>query len=246
MHLLELVPRDLTQLQVEAATFISQFPKLHGINVPDVKRLDIRSVMAAAALLSKGVFVVPHIRAMDYSIEGHLELISPLVDQGLTAILIVAGDPIQDQETVPDHVHSVQLIQALKNQYPTLKVYGALDPYRQSFTDEVAYCKKKLSVGADGFFTQPFFDIQLARKYLEELQQTTLFLGASPVISEKSKQYWERVNKVVFPVGFELTLPYNTMLTTQLITLSEQYNQHIYMMPLKVDVTLYLEQVYGS
>ena len=246
MHLLELVPRDLIKLCSDAQTFIQQFPLLKGINVPDVKRLDIRSVMAADTLLSDGVFVVPHIRAMDHSIEAHLALITPLVQKGLTAILIVAGDPIKDQKIVSEHVNSTQLISALKQYFPRLKVYGALDPYRHSFDEELSYCHEKQDVGVDGFFTQPFFDVSLAALYLETLRQTTVFLGVSPVTSEKSKQYWERVNKVQFSDAFETTLAYNAKLTRDLIVLSEQFNQHVYMMPIKVDVNSYLEKVYNT
>ena len=246
MHLLELVPRDLTQLCADATRFLNRFPLLKGINVPDVKRLDVRSVMAADALLADGVFVVPHIRAMDHSIEDHILLITPLVEKGLTAILIVAGDPIKDQDVVSHHVSSVQLISALKQRFPTLQVYGALDPYRHSFDEEVSYCHEKQDVGVDGFFTQPFFDVSLAALYLETLRQTTVFLGVSPVMSEKSKQYWERVNKVQFSDAFETTLEYHVTLTRDLIAVAERFNQHVYMMPIKVDVNSYLEKVYNT
>ena len=133
-----------------------------------------------------------------------------------------------------------------KQRFPTLQVYGALDPYRHSFDEEVSYCHEKQDVGVDGFFTQPFFDVSLAALYLETLRQTTVFLGVSPVTSEKSKQYWERVNKVQFSDAFETTLAYNAKLTRDLIVLSEQFNQHVYMMPIKVDVNSYLEKVYNT
>ena len=245
MHLLELIPRDLEQLRLDARTFMTQFSLIKGINIPDIKQLDIRSVTVAASLLSDGIFVVPHIRARDYSIQGHFHLIQPLVDLGLQAILIIEGDSGVDVNSCGG-VSSVSLIKSIKQQFSHLNVYGALDPYRSSFDLECQYCQEKLDVGADGFFTQPFFDSDQAKRYLDYFCDTIIFLGLSPVLTEKSQQYWERVNKVVFPKEFELTLDYNVMLNQQLIKLADLYKQHIYMMPIKMDVALYLGKVYGK
>lgn len=242
MHLLELVPRDITQLQTEAKQLLVQYPLLSGINIPDVMRLSVRSLDAAEALLAIAPFVVPHIRSVDCDVEGHIDRLRPLVNKGLKAVLVVSGDPYKD---LPSYdVTPPALISALKSEFSVLQVYAALDPYRQSFTKELIYCEQKQKAGADGFFTQPFFDADLAKLYLDQLDTTTVFLGISPVTTEKSKHYWEDKNNVTFPSSFELSLSANAKVANKLIALAEDYHQHIYMMPIRVDAATYLAEVY--
>lgn len=241
MTLIELVPRDLTQLKNEAVDLLSKFSILDGVNIPDVARLDIRSYEAAQTLLSEGVFVVPHIRSNDYSISDHIDIIGELVSKGLHSLLIVSGDKIDGRPSF--EVTPVQLTEQLKHVFPALTIYGAIDPYRQAIQDELAYCRQKLEAGMHGFFTQPFFDPHLAHMYLDLLRDTTVYLGISPVTTDASKRYWEVRNKVPFPSTFQPTLSYNAKLAHTLINLTKSYSQHTYLMPIKISPQDYLNAI---
>lgn len=246
MNLLELVPRDLAALKVEVNTVLTHFPKIDGFNIPDVLTLETRSADAAEALLTdnKGIVAVPHIRTQDLPAEETAARIGQLIRRGLTHVLIVSGDKPKDEKGPRHHVRPTDLIKLLKSYFPNLKVYGALDPYRQSVQKELRYAEEKLEAGADGLFTQPFFDIRLADMYLEQLTHTELFLGIAPVVTDKSRIYWETVNHVVFPAEFQLSLSYNGTLAKRLMKLTSQYGQNTYHMPIRVPIQAYLAEVF--
>jgi methylenetetrahydrofolate reductase (NADPH) len=63
----------------------------------------------------------------------------------------------------------VELIRALKTALPGCRVYAAVDPYRASFRAEMEHAAAKVDAGADGFFTQPFFDLRLMDVWAEVL-----------------------------------------------------------------------------
>jgi len=243
MHLIELVPRQLDSFVAESNDLLKSFPFLDGVNVPDVLRLETRSHEAAKALLQRNQLAIPHIRAMDRPLEKSVSLVKELIDLGLNHVLIVSGDIPLSPEKDTFGIGSIALIQALRKQFPTLNVYAALDPYRQSFIDEVNYCRRKIQAGATGFFTQPFFDTNMARLFLDQLQDVPVFLGISPVLAEKSLHYWINKNKVVFPKSFELTLEYNVCLAKKLMALAKGFNQHVYLMPITLNAHQYLEAI---
>ena len=156
---------------------------------------------------------------------------------------MVTGDPPSDGRRVYD-VTPVMVAQMIKERFPDLNVYGALDPYRQSMDDELAYLSEKTESGMAGFFTQPFFDVAMAEAYLEALEGQSVFLGISPVCDERSRGYWETRNKVVFPDGFRLDLDYQFQLARDLMALAERYDQNTYLMPIKMDPLDYLKGVF--
>jgi methylenetetrahydrofolate reductase (NADPH) len=135
---------------------------------------------------------------------------------------------------------------ALKRKFPKLHVYCALDPYRQSIQAELRYAQEKINAGADGLFTQPFFDEKLAKIYCEQLAHTTLFVGIAPVLSIQSYQYWVDVNKVVFPACFNNSLEYNCTLAKNIIALATKEGQHSYIMPIKTDIMAYLSGIFTT
>jgi methylenetetrahydrofolate reductase (NADPH) len=244
MILCELVPRDEKEFLTQALTIRDNFPQIAGINIPDVLRLDTRSYDAAEMLLSHGIDAVPHIRTIDLPLEGTLDIISKLVDKGLKQVLIVTGDmPISiSAKTYP--VTPAMMIQELRQKHPELKVYAAIDPYRQSFQKELTYCREKIRAGAHGFFSQPFFDKHLSRIFSEQLPDTDFFTGISPVTSEGSYNYWITRNKAIFPTEFELTLEYNCQLGREIIEMAESQGNHVYLMPIKVHPIEYLQKLF--
>lgn len=244
MNLLELVAHDLKTFPDEIKEILKEFPKIDGINIPDILSLPIRSDVASKALLKAGVFTIAHLRSRDRSIEGTVSLVQELVDLGLKHLLLISGDPIPGEPEVPNSGTVLDQVAALKQAFPDLKVYCGLDPYRSSLKTELNYCAAKLKAGADGFFTQPFFDKNLARVFFDQLACTTIFLGVSPVLNKNNYNYWETKNNVVFPKGFSTDFELNCQIAKDLMSLAEQYHQHVYFMPILAPVKEYLNSIF--
>jgi predicted CoA-binding protein len=111
-----------------------------------------------------------------------------------------------------------------------------VDPYRKNIREELDYIKRKKDAGADGFFTQPFFDLRLMDIYAELLEGSEIFWGVSPVTGEKSVNYWETKNNVVFPKDFEPTLAWNIDFAQKALAYTEKTNTNIYFMPIRTDL----------
>lgn len=246
MLFIELVPRDINHILDQAKWVLSTYPQVSGINVPDIKRLDHRSHDVVALLLEAGVNSLPHVRAIDRPISETIATLEPLLDRGLKSVLLVSGDPPADKDTPVYDVAITDLISKIKSKWPDLTVYAAVDQYRQSQEAEFAYMNQKLEAGADGFFTQPFFDVDLARTYCEAYPHTQLYLGSSPVTTENSKTYWETVNKVSFSPEFSLSLNANAALAKGIYELATSFNQHSYAMPIRIDLESYLSEFLGG
>lgn len=240
----ELVPRDLAKLTSEAKTILKRFP-VTGINIPDVLRLENRSYQAAQVLLDEGIEAIPHIRTIDQPLEETVSIIEGLVEKGLQSVLLIHGDPPPDPFRAIYEVSPVRVTRVLRQHFPNLDIYCGLDPYRTSFHDEILYAHKKIDAGAKGLFTQPMFDIRLAEIYTEQLKDTDLFLGISPVLTETSYQYWVSRNLAIFPEGFDTSLPSNVLLAKQLISMASEKAQNVYLMPIKAPILEYLSLVYS-
>lgn len=242
MKFLELVPKDLKTFTNEAKIAIKDF-QFDGINIPDINRLEIRSITASNHLFDSDFSNIPHIPALTKSKENILEEISILINKGLKAVLIIKGEIPTNIFVKTYNQTSLDIIAEIKQNFNQIDVYAALDPYRQSLSDELNYCKKKINSGADGFFTQPFFDIQLAKIYLDQLKNTKLFMGVSPVCSERSYNYWINKNKAIFPSNFSFDFAYNAKFANKMLELVEMYQQHSYLMPITVNPIDYLTEI---
>jgi methylenetetrahydrofolate reductase (NADPH) len=152
---------------------------------------------------------IPHIRAIDIPPGDSLPLADSIQAAGLGEVLIIQDDPPHDMShrTYPNS--SEDIIRRFKRHCPSIRVYAAFDPYRRGFRDELAAVQRKLDAGADGFFTQPLFDLRLLEICAEMLRGQDVFWGVAPVVGEKSQAYWETTNRVIFPPGFTPTLAWN-------------------------------------
>ena len=242
MLYLELVPRDISVFLEEVKMIRSDFSLIDGFNVPDILRLSNRSHDVVHRLLKEDVSSLPHLRAIDRTVEETISMIDPLVKAGLKSVLIVSGDRHEDRPQYD--VPVTELIAAVKKHYSNLTVYAAIDPYRQSFDEECRYIDQKIKSGADGFFTQPFFNVSEADRYCDYLRSVPVFIGSSPVLTEKSKQYWETVNKVQFGLDFSLEFDANIQLARDLYQLSLSYQQHFYLMPIRINLMDYLSHFF--
>ena len=236
---IELVPRNELYLTEQLEMIQETLPSVNMINIPDLKRLSMRSwegCKIAQPFFPKNI---PHIRAVDVRKDGDLPAWSTLIRHQFDSVLVVTGD--YAEKTNPDEVeNSVSLIRRLKRVYPHLKVYGALDPYRQCFTEELKHIEDKLDAGADGFFTQPFFDVRLMGVYGELLQGMEMFWGVAPVLSKKSADYWQTRNQAIFPADFEPTLQWNRWFAQEALAFVAKQHDGIYFMPIKANIHAYL------
>jgi methylenetetrahydrofolate reductase (NADPH) len=239
MKLIELVPRSLSEIRDQALALLKEFPLLDGVNIPDVVRLPHRSHDVALDLAANGILAVPHIRCIDRPLDDTVALARRLVDGGVKHMLVVSGDRPKNGDSVHD-VSPIDAIRRIKSEVSAMTVYAGIDPYRSNLKTEVAYIRAKQAAGVDGFFSQPFFDLQLAVFFEQLLNGSPLFIGISPVITEASKTYWETVNQVVFAPDFELTMDHNAMVAAKLSQFADQRNQHVYLMPIKADPVVYL------
>lgn len=243
---LELVPRDSDGLRAELQCVKTEFPSINTINIPDLTRFELRSWEAAS--LSKSYYqnCIPHIRSMDFDAGEPFSLIEYLDMHHLSEILVVTGDAPKNNSQPVYPTTCIDFITKLKREHPHLKIYSAIDPYRNSIRKEYEYVQQKLNAGVDGFFTQPFFDLRFMELYSEMLAGSDIFWGVSPVVAESSKRYWETKNDVVFPKDFEPTLEWNVEFSKKALAYTRQMDSHIYFMPIKVDLKAYFEGVFGK
>ena len=235
----ELVPRSPEALLTDVQTVRDVLPQVSTLNVPDLMRFDLRSYDAASLITKQAPFeVIPHIRAVDIAPGAPL----PGADRPeLTSILVVAGDPPpagSDWKIYPNT--SAQIIERYRREAPHLKVYAVFDPYRRAPYQELEDIARKRDAGACGFFTQPLFDIPMLEYCMDWLRDDTVFWGISPVLGDKSRRYWERVNHVVFPRDYDGTLEGNIAFARRMLDVIRRKNDNAYLMPLKVDLASYL------
>ena len=241
---IELVPRDTESLRAELHLIKEKFASVGLINIPDLLRFGVRSWDGCAIARQFFTHTIPHIRAIDIDANQPLVMAETLQKHGIHEILVITGDPNPDQEVTKEKTSTaLQVIHRFKREIPGIKVYAAIDPYRQGFRQEYDYAQQKLEAGADGFFTQPFFDVRLMEVYAELLPETRIFWGVSPVTTDKSRAYWEKRNKALFPQTFSPTLAWNRAFARQALTFAKDNCNHIYFMPIRTDVYQYLEGI---
>ncbi len=237
----ELVPRSAAGL-VRDATFIRErLSWVTSLNIPDLLRFPLRSWHACRHTAPIFASSIPHVRAIDMAPDAPLPMAETLRSAGLTEILVIGGDPSHDIDHVTYPQSSIDVIRRFKKELPHLKVYAALDPYRQGFRAERDYVSRKLDAGADGFFTQPFFDRRLLELYAELLAGEVVFWGITPVVTSGARAYWETTNGALFPRGFEPTMQWNRSFAHDTLRLVASMNSNAYLMPIRVDLAEYLD-----
>ncbi len=221
-------------------TVRAALPAADTFNIPDLLRLPLRSWEACSLTRAILPASIPHIRAIDIPPGGEHEIGDTLIAAGLSEVLVIKGDSpaSMSRRVYPNTSESV--IRRFKEAFPGLRVYAAFDPYRQSFRSEMEGIARKVDAGADGFFTQPFFDLRLLEMTAEMLCGQCVFWGIAPVIGERSKAYWETANRVVFPANFVPTLDWNRRFALSAVDLIRSSGGNAYFMPIKVDLASYL------
>jgi methylenetetrahydrofolate reductase (NADPH) len=233
---LELVPRTQESILEEAGKISQNLKKVNAINIPDLLRFDLRSWVACGYVKPFFQNAIPHFRAVDIDLNQPLPMAAFLKEKGFQEIIVIRGDISQDMSRKMYPSDVLEVIKKFKREIPGIKIYAAFDPYRQGIHQELDYAHAKREAGADGFFTQPFFDIRLFDIYAELLQSHVVFWGVSPVLSLSSKNYWETRNKAIFPKNFSPTLEWNREFAKAVLGRITSMNGNAYFMPIKASV----------
>lgn len=242
---IELVPRSSESLQSDLELVKTGFPQIDTVNIPNLLRFQLRSWEGCRLVKNYYQRAIPHLRAIDLDLNNPLPFAACLQELGIAEVLVLTGDPPQEMTRKIYPTDSLALIKKLKRELPQLKVYAALDQYRTSMWVEYDYIKRKLDAGADGFFTQPFYDLRLLEIYAEMLEGMEVFWGVSPVTSIKSVNYWETKNHLIFPKGFEPSLEWNRNFARQALEFTDKINAHIYFMPIRTKLHAFLSGLFG-
>ena len=240
----ELVPRNKDVLEQELNILKEKFPVVETVNIPDLLRLDIRAWEGCTFAQKFIKTAIPHIRSIDFHLDHTDELFDYIRKHQLKEVLVVTGDPPPSIKHKIFRTRSIQLIKKMRAEMPELKIYAALDPYRSSIKDELEYAERKLNAGADGLFTQPFFDLRLMEIYADQLKHTEVFWGISPVLTEQSQNYWETRNNVVFPADFRPDMEWNKDFARKALAFAKKTDDPVYFMPIRTNLEQYLDGLF--
>jgi methylenetetrahydrofolate reductase (NADPH) len=237
----ELIPRGADDLSAQLDDLAS-LASVDTVNVPDIVRFPLRSWDACGPVARRGLRPIPHLRAIDVDPSRPLAFLDALGSHDVREVLVVAGDAPADMSRAVYDTSSEALIRRIKRDRPDWTVYAALDPYRQGFAAERDYLLRKLDAGADGVFTQPFFDLRLVEVWGEVLAPlaTTVFWGGTSVTGTRSARYWTTRNKALLPRGFQPTLEHSRELAAGLLRYAREQGDHVYFMPIRVPASAYL------
>jgi methylenetetrahydrofolate reductase (NADPH) len=252
---LEAVPRGPEAL-IAGVGIVEKYSRIGIINIPDLLRFPVRSWEACGILRQNlpggpNYDLMPHLRAIDFDLAKPFPHAEYFKLYGIKKVLVVAGDPPKEKADAAGVVHkiyptgTVPFIKKLKAEMPELRVYAAFDPYRTNIRFELDYVRAKEDAGAEGFMSQPFFDIRLLEIYAEYLEGKNVFWGISPVLSPSNRNYWESRNRAIFPRHFRPDLFWNVDFGRRVFQFCEVHHFNLYLMPIKVDLESYLEGIFG-
>jgi methylenetetrahydrofolate reductase (NADPH) len=237
---IELVPRSQASIAADLETIEREFPAIRMVNIPDLLRFDLRSWDACAMAIAGLDRAVPHLRAMDFPAKAAGELASRLSGLGLREALIVRGDAPQDLARPVHSTTSAELIRALKEVDPELRLYAVFDPYRRGLRAELDELKEKIEAGAAGLFTQPFFDLRFMQVCADVLPDIEIFWGLAPVLTAGNRRYWEVKNRAFFPADFKPSLAWNRAFAASCIEWAKETEENLYFMPIRLGLSEYL------
>jgi len=240
---IELVPRSAESVEADLRALRAHFPQVSTVNIPDLLRFPLRSWDACQRARAYVERAIAHLRSMDFDLNGPFVLKDLLATRGLSEVLVVRGDAPQELARRVYPTRPSELISAIKSQLPGMKVYAAFDPYRSSLHAAGERARAMLEAGADGFFTQPFFDLRLMDVCAELLTGCEVYWGVTPVLRPETRRYWEVKNRVVFPTSFEASLAWNRRFAGECLAWAREHGAHLYFMPIRTDLLEYLEDI---
>ena len=239
----ELIPRSVASVQADVTTVAAHLDDVDTINVPDLTKFDLSSwdACAVAKRTVADYATIPHIRAQDLRPCEGLPMLRAIAHAGIEEVLVVTGDLPEDPGEDRPGVSVLQAIERLRRELPDVRVYAGLDPYRHPPWQELEYAERKLEAGAQGFFTQPFFDVALMQAWAGLVPAgVPMWWGATTVTTEASLRYWRRRNRAVLPRDFELTMDWQRGFAAQAVAFARSRDDNVYLMPVRVDLRDYL------
>lgn len=238
----EIVPHKEEEI-LRDIEVLKKYPQVDCVNIPDIMRCEIRA-WEGAKIVQPHLQTIPHVRAMDIDLTKPLPFKETFEKAGITEALVIAGDPPQDFSRTVYPTESVDVIRKFREELPAVKVYAGVDQYRSGIRDELYKVERKLQAGAAGLFSQPFFDMRYLEMYADLLDGIDVYWGVSPVLSARSKGYWERKDKAVFPKDFEPTMNWNVEFAHKVIDFISDTKGGLYFMPITIDIAEFLPQVF--
>ena len=240
---LEIVPYSYQRTLDELELICTKYDYFDTINIPDIKRLNTNCLKTVEIIKTQHqkFSIIPHIVAGNYHQNNIHELLAYIGQLKLTEILIIQGDYTQK-----DGFSTFKLTELLSRKLPKLKLYGAIDPYRQDIEQEIEYTRQKKALGITGFFTQPFFDLSLFQKYFNQLKNEDIFWGISPVTTKQSYKYWVIQNNAIFNQNFTPSLEWNVDFYHKTKKIIENFqSHHLYLMPIRINIDNYLNHIFS-
>lgn len=238
----EAVPRDKDSLQKQIEFVESSLSMVDTINVPDLLRMPIRSWQASTYVDRQRYDFIPHFRAIDFDLKT--SLVQDIIQQNkLDRILLISGDPPPNMAHQVYDTNVLDFIEYVRKHFPDMVIYAGFDPYRASIKDERNYMTQKLDAGVDYLLSQPFFDFRLLEIYGELVSPQSIFWGVSPVVSEKSQSYWQRVNNAVFPKSYQATYEWNIQFAIDVLSYAKKQEANIYFMPIGIKLSEYFSPI---
>ena len=238
----EIIPRDEASLQADIDV-IKKFPQVDCVNIPDLMSFDMRP-WQAARITQPALPTIPHVRAMDIDLKKPLPMRDDFIKHGIKEVLIIAGDPPKDLTRTVYPTESIDVIRKFRDELPDVKVYAGVDQYRSGIREELYRVERKFQAGAAGFFTQPFFDMRFLEMYADLLDGHEVYWGVSPVLSNRSRSYWEIKDKAVFPKDFSPTMDWNIAFAKRVIEFISESSGGLYFMPITIDIADLLPKVF--
>jgi len=234
----EVVPRTHEAMMEQLAFVENELPFVDTINVPDLLRFPIRSWDAISDVNTDKYNFIPHIRAIDFDL--NTQRLQHIIEKNeLSKILLVSGDPPPDMSFPVFNTKVIDLISTIRKSFPDIEIFAGFDPYRNSIKDEKEYINRKFDAGADALLSQPFFDMRLLEIYSDFIPADKVYWGISPVITDKSKNYWERMNHAIFPADYEPSYAWNINFAKKVFAFCEKNGGNVYFMPIRIDLKKY-------
>ncbi len=238
----ELLPNG--ELADELEYIKKNFKQIDTINIPELMSYKTHSWEACAEAKKTFQHTIPHFRAIDINPDRPLPMAEMMHAHHIDEVLVIKGDAPQSMRTIYP-VESADIIKKFKAEMPKVKVYAGLDQYRQGTQKEIEHIKRKLDAGADGFFTQPFYDFNFLEVYADILRETTVFWGVAPILSLDSRAYWENKNNVFFPREMNLSMQWHADFAKKILSYIQLHDQNIYLMPIIVKPNIYFPAVFN-
>jgi len=239
----EIVAHDVAGVRRDLEV-LKKFPQVDCVNIPDLIRYDYKG-WQAAEIVQPVLPTIPHVRAMDIDLTKPLPMRDDFIKFGIKEVLVIAGDPPQDMIRTVYPTESIDVIRKFREELPDVKVYAGVDQYRSGIREELYKVERKAQAGAVGFFTQPFFDMRFLEMYADLLEGYEVYWGVSPVLSVRSKGYWERKDKAVFPKDFQPTMDWNINFAHKVMNYISNTEGGLYFMPITIDIADFLPQVFN-